>query len=153
MDVSPFALSRLLSDLTGRKVQVVEAGTKPASAQPATVGVFIVHPSGSTIVMKTDTLLLGALGGALAGLPEAIVKQQVAGTLDETLRDAMHEVLNVTSSVLTTKGRAVLQQMVTEKPQADALTRDASERAHLRVRYNASLPGCPSGDIVIYAVA
>ncbi|MEZ2346835.1 hypothetical protein [Terriglobus sp. RCC_193] len=150
MDVSAFALSHLLSDLVGRKVQVVEADFE-GDTKASSVGTYAVQPEGSTIVMKIDTLLLGSLGGALAGLPEALVKQQVSSGIDEMLRDAMHEILNVTSSALTTEGRAVLKSMMTEKPQVDAASREAFGRSHTRVYYSATISGYPGGSIALYA--
>lgn len=151
MDVSAFALTRLLSDLTGRKVQVAESDGETDARTPSCVGTYTVQPESSSIVIKIDTLLLGSLGGALAGLPEALVKQQVASSIDEMLRDAMHEVLNITSSALTTEGRAVLKSMMTEKQQVDAASREAFSRSHTRVYYSATISGYPGGNIALYA--
>jgi hypothetical protein len=153
LDVSAFALSRLLSDLTGRKVQVVEADGETDTRMPSSIGTYTVQPEGSGIVMKIDTLLLGSLGGALAGLPEALVKQQVSSGIEEMLRDAMHEVLNVTSSALTTEGRAVLKSMITEKSQADIASREALKRSYTHAHYSATISGYPGGNIALYAFA
>lgn len=151
MDVSAFALTCLLSDLTGRKVQVVESDGEADARTPSCVGTYAVQPDGSSIVMKIDTLLLGSLGGALTGLPEPLVKQQVASGVDEMLRDAMHEILNITSSALTTEGRAVLKSIVTEKQQADTASHEAFRRSHTRVYYRATISGYPGGNIALYA--
>jgi hypothetical protein len=152
MDITAFALSQLFTELIGRKVQVVEAGGKPASTAPASIGVYMVHPGGSAIVIRIDTMLLGALGGALAGIPEALVREEIASGLGELLLDAMHEVLNVASSALGTGGRAVLSRMVTDRLQAEAAARAAFARAHVRARFSATISGYPGGDIALYAV-
>jgi hypothetical protein len=127
MDITAFALSQLFTSLIGRKVQVVEAGGKTASTAPASIGVYMVHPGGSAIVIRIDTMR-------------------------ELLLDALHEVLNVASSALGTGGRAVLSRMVTDKLQAEAAARAAFTRSHVRVRFSATISGYPGGDIALYAV-
>jgi len=63
-------------------------------------------------ILQLDLPLLGSLGGALLGLPSDTIKEGLMSpTGDEPLRDAMHEVLNVASTIISIDHRAIFQSM------------------------------------------
>lgn len=149
--MNPFIFSQLFSNLTGRKVNVVEADDMCQMHCPKAYGLFDIVGSDHTILIKMDLVLLGSLGGVLVGIPEALVKQQVANrSIDEALRDAMHEVLNITSSVLLQQKRAVLRRMITDVQIGELLCSDFIDGPHSQRRFYASMPGYPSGELCIF---
>lgn len=105
-------LSKLLSDLSGRIIRFAPVTKAPAGKIPAVYGSYECLPSGNLFVMQVDAALLGLLAGSLLGLPDDVATQRaVQATDDEPLRDAMHEILNITSSALSTDERVVLRRM------------------------------------------
>jgi hypothetical protein len=113
-EMTHFTLSRQFTDLIGRKVTFVQVKTGLPTKERQVYGVYTLFPAETTIVVKADLLLLGACAGALVGLPDADVRRHLQSTpIEELLRDAMYEVLNVAAAVVAVKGRAVLTQMVT----------------------------------------
>ncbi|MDE1161578.1 MAG: hypothetical protein PW792_06475 [Acidobacteriaceae bacterium] len=148
---NPFVFSKLFTDLTGRKVNVVAADDMCQTHCPKAYGLFDIAGSEDTILIKMDLALLGSLGGVLVGIPEALVKQQVAQqSLDEMLRDAMHEVLNITSSVLLRSRRAVLRRMLTDANTGEALCSDFLNEPHSQRRFHATMAGYPSGELCVF---
>src|SRR6201996_5631359 len=117
---SPYALSKLFSDLVGRKVTF--AHTPPALDTKVSqmYGIYTVLPHETAVIAKCDLPLLGSLAGLLVGLPDSAVKDHLkANPLEELLRDAIHEVLNVASAVITTEGRAIFIKMVPDPSYID----------------------------------
>lgn len=105
------ALSKLLSELCGRNVRFAPMSKPPVKA-PAIYGAYQTVPSERPFVMQVDAALLGLWAGTLLGLPDDLAMQRAAQAAeDEPLRDAMHEVLNITSSALSGEERVVLKKM------------------------------------------
>jgi hypothetical protein len=151
MCATPFLLSQLFTDLTGRRVSVVDAAELMPSTAAKAYGIYEVVPGNAILLLKVDLPLLASLGGVLVGLPESIVKQQISQQpLDETLRDAMHEVLNITSKVLTKHGRAVLREMITDKTSGDAFTTEFIQQPHAQRRFYTTMNGYPAGEITLF---
>src|ERR1700761_8398365 len=112
---TPFALSKLLSELIGRKVTFAQTTVAPETKIKQMYGIYTVLPHETAIVVKADLPLLGSLGGVLVGLPDSTVKEHLAATpVEELLRDAIHEVLNISSTVVTNEGRAVFVKMTAD---------------------------------------
>ena len=112
---TPYALSKHLTGLMGRKGTFTQTVVAPETKIKQMYGIYTVLPHETAIVVKADLPLLGSLGGVLVGLPDSAIKEHLAATpVEELLRDAIHEVLNVTSTVVTTEGRAVLVKMIAD---------------------------------------
>src|SRR5271163_2620811 len=95
-----YALSKHLSELVGRKVAFAVTAAAAETKIKQIYGIYTVLPYETAVLIKTDLPLLGSLGGVLVGLPDSAVKEHLAASpMDELMRDAMHEVLNVTSTV------------------------------------------------------
>ncbi len=115
---TPFAMSRLFTQLVGREVrfaQLTRPAVNPAASKTKQIyGVYTVLPAGGARVVQADLPLLGSFAGVLLGLPSESIQQRVAEPqLDELLRDAIHEVLNVASTVVSLENRAVFQDLYT----------------------------------------
>lgn len=148
---TPLLLSRQFTGLVNRKVSF--AVTKPFT--PANVdqvfGVYTVFPAKTTLVVRADLALFGSLAGALVGLPDAEVKTRLKGGLgDELLGDAMKEVFNVSSAVLTGDGRAHFNQMVTKSVYLSPEAAKTMDSAMRRSCFNVDLEGYQGGRFAIF---
>lgn len=148
---TPNALSKQFTGLVNRKVSFTV--TKPFAPVNANLvyGIYTVFPTQATLVVIADLGLFGSLAGALVGLPDAEVKSRLkVGLGDDLLPDAMKEVFNVSSAVLTGEGRAHFNQMVT---QPVYLSTDASKTMDTAIRrscFTVDVEGYQGGRFAIF---
>lgn len=149
---TPFELSQLYSNLIDRRVSVVDASDRNATANRKSYASYDVVDRGTKIVLQIDFDLLGSLGGALAGMPDSIIRQNLKSeTVNETLRDAMHEILNISSAVITTEGRAVLRAMELDEAKGRVLVKNFKQSvAYAANRYEATIPNYTGGQLDIF---
>src|ERR1700761_8872177 len=143
---SPYALSKLFSDLVGRKVTF--AHTPPALDTKVSqmYGIYNVLPFETSVIAKCDLPLLGSLAGLLVGLPDSAVKEHLkANPLEELLRDAVHEVLNIASAVITTEGRAIFIKMVSDTAYIDGAASKLFKKPDRRTFFNVTVDGYQGG--------
>ena len=115
-------------------------------------GIYRVLPGETAIVVKSDLPLLGSLAGVLVGLPDAAVKEHLAATpVEELLRDAIHEVLNITSAVITHEGRAVFVKMVADPILLDGEAGKVFKKPDHRSYFNVLVEGYQGGKFTIFA--
>jgi hypothetical protein len=151
-DSTPFALSQLFTNLIDRRVSVVEASEREVTKCRKSFASYDVVDRGAKILLQIDFDLLGSLGGALAGMPDAIIKQNLKATpVDETLRDAMHEILNILSAVITTEGRAVLKGMELDEVKGRAMAKSFAQTVpNFASRFQATIPNYTGGQIEVF---
>lgn len=149
---TPYDLSQLFSNLIDRRVSVVEASEREATKCRKSYASYDVVGRSEKILLQIDFDLLGSLGGALTGMPDAIVKQNLkAIPFDETLRDAMHEILNIVSAVITTEARAILKMMELDENKGRALVQSfAQTTPHFRSRFQTTIPNYSGGQLEIF---
>lgn len=151
---TPYALSKLLSELIGRKVTFVQTTAAPETKIKQMYGVYTVLPHDRAIVVKSDLPLLGSLAGVLVGLPDSAVKEHLAANpVEELLRDAMYEVLNITSAVITTDGRAVFTKMVADPTFIDGAAGKVLKKPDHRSYFNVLVDGYQGGKFTIFSQA
>jgi hypothetical protein len=149
---TPYVLSKLFTDLTGRKVTFTQTTAAAETKVKQMYGIYAVLPRETAIVIKSDLALLGSLAGILVGLPDSVVKEHLAATpVEELLRDAIHEVLNITSAVITTEGRAVFVKMVTDPIHIDGAAGQVFKKPDHRSYFNVSVDGYQGGKFTIFA--
>ena len=149
---NPLALSQHFSQLVGRKVTFAPASLTPETKIKQMYGIYNVLPHETAIVVKADLPLLGSLAGVMVGLPDNTVKEHLARTpLEELLRDAIHEVLNVASTVVTNEGRAVFLRMVTDTGLIDGAAGNLFRKPDRRTYFNVSVDGYQGGKFTIFA--
>lgn len=120
---SASAMARLFTDLIGRNVSFSERFTPPALDRKQIYSVYVVKPMDSIRLIQADALLLASFAGALIGLSsEAIKERMEAASVDESLSDALREVMNIASRVVSMEHRAVFKSLY---PDAGALPSDA----------------------------
>lgn len=149
---TPYALSKHLTDLIGRKVTFTQTTVSPETKIKQMYGIYTVLPHETAIVVKADLPLLGSLGGVLVGLPDAGVKEHLAATpVEELLRDAIHEVLNITSTVVTNEGRAVFVRMIADPVLIDGAAGKVLKKPDRRSYFNVVVDGYQGGKFTIFS--
>jgi hypothetical protein len=149
---TPFVLSKLFTELIGRKVTFTQTTAAAETKVKQMYGIYTVFPHETAIVIKSDLPLLGSLAGVLVGLPDSAVKEHLAATpVEELLRDAMHEVLNITSAVITHEGRAVFVKMVADPILLDGEAGKVFKKPDHRSYFNVLVDGYQGGKFTIFA--
>jgi hypothetical protein len=149
---TPYALSKLLSELIGRKVTFTQTTPAPETKIKQMYGIYTVLPHEHAIVVKSDLPLLGSLAGVLVGLPDSAVKEHLAvSPVEELLRDAIYEVLNISSAVITTEGRAVFIKMVADAALIDGAAGKVLRKPDHRSYFNVLVDGYQGGKFTIFA--
>ena len=106
---TPYSLSHLFTNLIARQVAFVRTQAPNEGSVKHVFGVYRCFPKETTVVLKSELSVFGSFAGALIGLPDSEVRTRLAApALDDVMKDAMSEVLNVASSVVSSEGRAVL---------------------------------------------
>ena len=149
---TPFALSHHLTDLIGRKVTFTQTAVAVDGPTKQIYGIYNVLPSNTPVVVKADLPLLGSFAGVLVGLPDDTVKDRIKSSpMDELLRDAMYEVLNISSTVVTTEGRAIFSKMVTDKTYVDGPAGQVLLKPGHRNYFNVTVDGYQGGKFSIFS--
>ncbi|HXP08221.1 MAG TPA: hypothetical protein VN828_06975 [Acidobacteriaceae bacterium] len=149
---TPLSLSHHFTNLVGRKVTFAPTTIAPETKIKQMYGIYNVLPHETAIVVKADLPLLGSLAGVLVGLPDSAVKECLAKSpLEELLRDAIHEVLNVASTVVTNEGRAVFTRMVTDTGLIDGTAGQLFKKPDRRTYFNVLVDGYQGGKFTIFA--
>jgi hypothetical protein len=148
----PFTIAKLFSDLTGQTVNFTQV-LKPTLTKAAQAyGLYLIKPMDSTRVVQVDLPLLGSFGGALLGLPAQTVKERLASpTLDEPLRDAVHEVLNVASTIVSIDDRAIFQTMHFGADSLPAGIPESLKNPAFRSYFTVTMNGYEGGAFSIFA--
>ena len=143
---TPYGLSRRFSELIGRKVTFVQTPAALDTKIKQLYGVYTVLPFGTAIVVKADLSLLGSFAGALVGFPDCVVKEHLRVTpLEELLRDAIYEVLNIASAAIATEGRAVLTKMVPDPVYNEGAAGQVFKNPSHRSYFNVQIDGYQGG--------
>jgi hypothetical protein len=149
---TPYALSKLFSELIGRKVTFAQTTAAPETKIKQMYGIYTVLPHETAIVVKADLPLLGSIAGVLVGLPDSSVKEHLAvSPVEELLRDAIYEVLNIASAVATTEGRAVFTKMVTDPILIDGAAGKLFKKPDRRSYFNVLVDGYQGGKFTIFS--
>jgi hypothetical protein len=149
---TPFGLSRLFTQLTGRKVEFCQTTAALDSRFKQVYGIYTVLPSQTSIIVKADIGLLGSFAGVLVGLPDSEVKERLkANPMEELLRDAIYEVLNIASAGVTTEGRAIFDKMVTDPTYIDHAAGKVFLKPDHRSYFNVTVQGYQGGRFSILA--
>jgi hypothetical protein len=149
---TPYGLSQHFSALIGRKVAFAQATLSVDGKTKQMYGIYNVVPHERPIVVKAEMPLLGSMAGALVGLPDSAVKERLGVTpLEEVLRDAIHEVLNVAATVITTDGRAIFTKMVPEPAYIDGAAGEMFKKPDHRSYFNVTVEGYTGGKFLVFS--
>jgi hypothetical protein len=149
---SSASMTRLFSDLIGRSVSFSEQ-LHPATAKTAQLFcTYLIKPMDSTRIIRADLSVLSSLAGALIGLSPETIQQRVAEPqLDEALRDAIHEVMNIASRVVSTEHRAVFEGMYTDSASLPADARNTLRDPCYSSHFSVKIDGYEGGTVSLLA--
>jgi len=149
---TPLTLSHMFTQLIGRKVTFAPATIAAETKIKQMYGIYSVLPQESALIVKADLPLLGSLAGVMVGLPDSAVKESLAvSPVQEVLRDAIHEVLNVASTVVTNEGRAVFTSMVTDTSLIDGAAGKLFKKPDRKIYFNVTVDGYQGGKFTIFS--
>jgi hypothetical protein len=143
------SLSTLFTQLMGRQVTFAQTNDSFSKA-PQIYGVYSTLPDETATVIKADLPLLGSFAGSLMGLPDAAVKDNLKLTpIEEPLRDAIHEVLNIASSAVAIQGRTILTKVETDPARIEGAAADILKSPKRKLYFNVSISGYQGGKFAI----
>lgn len=147
---TPFTLSKLFSELTDRQVTFARLpGCPPSKALPL-YGTYVVLPAEHTIVVKADVPALACLASALLGMPaETAIEHALETPMDESVRDAIHEVLNIASTALSTDGRVVFKGMTTNRKELGLEAEFTVAKPTAKPTYKITVDGEAHGSLTV----
>ena len=149
---TPYAMATLFSQLVGRDVKFTQLTRPTPTKAKQMYGVYAMQPSGGVRVVQADLPLLGSFAGALVGLPSDAIKSRLAEPqLDESLRDAVHEVLNVASTVVSIDARAVFQAMYNDPIYCPEGAGDVLRTPLYRSYFQVAVDGYDGGAYALFA--
>ncbi len=146
------AMGKLFTDLVGPRVSFSEQlyATTPIGQQIYCV--YLIKPMDGTRVIQADTLLLSSFAGALIGLsPEAIKERVDDPTFDESLNDALHEVMNIASRIVSIDHRAVFKEMHSDPGRLPAAVRGILRDPGLASYFTVKIDGYEGGAFSLLA--
>jgi hypothetical protein len=144
-------LARHFTTLLGRSTVFSETRPTADSKVRQVYAVYRVIPDEIPMVVKADLPLLGSFAGALVGLPDQEVTQHLAADpLEELMRDAIYEVLNITGSVIMIDHRAVLAAMVTDPKKIEGAAAILLTRPANRLEFNVTVNGYQGGKLAVF---
>ena len=144
-EATALSLSRFFSDLTGRHVSFSIAASSSVVKGAQMYGLYHVAADSKPLLLRIHLDTLAVLGGALLGLPEDLAIEKAKQTpMDEPLRDAMHEVLNIASTAISPDARVVFKSMAKTtagfSDEVADLMRTASHKSCYRVAVEETSP-------------
>jgi hypothetical protein len=149
---TPYGLSQVFSKLIGRKVTFAQTTVAAATKIKQMYAIYNVLPHEIAIVVKADLPLLGSFGGVMVGLPDSAIKERLGVTpMEELLRDAIYEVLNIASAAITTEGRAIFTKMVEDPAYIDGAAGKLFNKPDHKSYFNVLVDGYQGGKFTIFS--
>jgi len=101
-------------------------------------------------VLKADLIPLAVMAGVLVGVPDSAVKERLgAPALDELMRDAMHELLNILSTVVSVEGRTIFNKMLPNAAYVDGPVGVVLKKPSRRTFFTVGVDGYQGGYLSI----
>ena len=145
-ETTPFELNKMFSSLTGKQVTFAQTKQAPPDSKKHVYGTYSLVPEETMRLVKADVALIGSFGGALMGLPKSAVLDGLKEVpLDETIRDAMHEILNVSATLVSREKRAVFQKMFFNMKELPDAATALIKAPKLTMHFQVSIAGYDGG--------
>jgi hypothetical protein len=149
---SSSAMATLFSDLIGRRVTFSEQlGALSPNGQQIYC-VYLIKPMDGYRIIKADLSLLSSFAGALIGLSPDIIKERVEdATMDESLRDALCEVMNIASRIVCIEHRGVFKGLHGDPGQMPPAARSTLRDPYYSGQYKVAIDGYEGGAFSLLA--
>jgi len=142
----PQSLSPHFSNLIGQKVVFEKLLTNAVTGEKKIYALYATVPSENPVVVMADLSVLGFLAGALVGLPEPEIRSRItAPELDDVLKDAINEIFNVATPVISTQERAVLKTISENKSELGDAAEQILSKPHREVSFNVTINNYKAG--------
>lgn len=146
------SMSQLFSQLTDRHVSFILEPNAAAGKGPSIFALYTEFPDNNPIVAQADRATVAVLAAALLGMPEdTAIERALEQPLNEAIRDAMHEVLNIGSTALSTVGRVVLKDFVTEPVAIAQVGKAVMADPSSKSTYRVAIDGKPRGIFSLFS--
>jgi hypothetical protein len=148
-------LSKHFTYLVGREVKFTKTPPAPDSGKRWVYASYDVVPADDptamkSLVVKADLELLGSLAGSLVGLPNDEVERHLRSkTLEELMRDAIYEILNVASGVIASDSRVVLTGVAMNSNDVKGGAAQVLASPSLKVEFNVVVQGYNGGRFIV----
>jgi hypothetical protein len=145
-------IATLFSDLIGRHVNFSEKLNPVPPSGPQIYCVYLIKPMDNYRIIKADLSVLCSLAGALIGLSPEVIKERLNDSkLDESLRDALHEVMNIASRIVTLEHRGVFKAMFADPSQMPLDARSTLRNPCYSSYFQVTVDGYGSGAFALLA--
>ena len=149
---SSTSMATLFSDLIGRRVTFRGQLNAPPVIGKQIYCVYLIKPMDSYRVIMADLSLLSSFAGALIGLSPEMIKEKVAQpTLDESLKDALCEVMNIASRIVSSEHRGVFKDMYGDAGQMPIGARNTVRDPCYSSYYDVAIDGYEGGAFSLLA--
>ncbi len=149
---SSTAMAKLFTDLVGRHVRFSERLSPTATTKKQMYCVYVIKPMDSTRVIQADAALLASFAGALIGLsPQAIEDRMAGSELDEALNDALREVMNIASRVVSLEYRAIFKSIYGDSGSLPAAARNTLRDPCYSSHFDVLIDGYEGGSLSLLA--
>lgn len=143
-EATAFSLSHFFSELTGQHVSFALATNAPPPKGDQMYGLYHVVADASPLLLRMGLSSIALMGGALMGMPADLANERVRATqVDEPLRDAMHEVLNIASTAFSPGERIVFKGMSRTVDGFPADVKELLQKAPRKSSYRVAVNGSP----------
>jgi hypothetical protein len=146
------SIARLFTDLIGRNVSFSEQPQRIMANGRQLYCVYLIRPMDSMRVIQADLSLLSSFAGALMGMSSETVKERVAEPkLDEALKDALNEVMNIASRVVSSENRAVFKGMYADSGSMPIDARSTLRDPCYSTHFSVKIDGYEGGSLSLLA--
>lgn len=144
------ALSRLLTGLVNTTVTFKPGRTAELPKKNQVFGMYTVLPENTALVVQADLALMGSLAGAFTFIPQDAVANHL-GPMSEVFRDAIQEILNISSTAVVVAGRAVFQAMAMDATGVDGAAGAVLRSPHHRSYFDVVVDRYSGGRFTVFS--
>ncbi len=149
---SSSVMTRLFTDLIGHNVSFSDQSRPIMAKSEQLFCLYQIKPMDSSRIIQADMSLLSSFAGALIGLSAEAIKERVAEPqLDESLRDALHEVMNIASRIVSLEHRAVFKGIYADPGSLPTDARNTLRDPCYASYFNVKIDGYDGGTLALLA--
>ena len=145
-------MSQLFSQLTDRHVSFTLEPNAALGKPPGVFAIYTELPENKPIVVRAERAAVAVLAGALLGMQDDLaIEGALKQPIVEGVRDAIHEVLNIASTALSTEGRVVFQEFVTDLTEIPQHAKPVLTNPTSKSTYRLAIDGTGRGIVALFS--